>query len=301
MPWLQLTLNAHKDSAEQYSDALSECGAVSVTMQDAADQPLYEPAPGETPLWADIQLVGMFAADVDMDAVIARLKQQLQTTTLPEYSISLLEDQDWERVWMDDFHAIQFAEHLWICPSWLTPPDPQATNIMLDPGLAFGSGTHPNTAMCLQWLGQHELQGKRVIDYGCGSGVLAIAAALLGASEVWAIDIDPQALQATRENAEKNHVSEKLQIGYPKDLPDSLADVVIANIVAGPLLELAPMLAEHTRTAGHVVLSGILENQLPQIQDCYQTWFMLDPPMQQQEWCRLSGTRLAGHPGNVNQ
>lgn len=293
MPWLQLTLNAHKDNAEQYSDALSECGAVSVTMQDAADQPLYEPAPGETPLWADIQLVGMFAADTDMDAVIAQLRQQLQLTRLPEYAINQLDDQDWERVWMDDFHPIQFAEHLWICPSWLTPPDPAATNIMLDPGLAFGSGTHPTTAMCLQWLGQHDLHDKCVIDYGCGSGVLAIAAAMLGARDVWAIDIDPQALQATRDNASKNHVIKQLHIGFPDDLPEISADIVIANIVAGPLVELAPMLAAHTACDGRLILSGILENQLSQIQNIYRNWFQLDPPVQQQEWCRISGTRLA--------
>jgi len=295
MPWQQLTFQVDKQQADLFSDALHECGAASVSLQDAADQPLFEPGPGETPLWQHVDVVGMFAEDTDIPQILGNLKQQLDCDELPRWQLSELQDQDWVRVWMDDFKPIQFADNLWICPSWMTPLDEYAVNIILDPGLAFGSGTHPTTAMCLQWLGNTDLTGKTVIDYGCGSGVLAVAAALLGAATVWAIDNDPQALQATEENARNNKVSERIHYGLPDALPAMKADIIVANIIAGPLIELAPLLAAHHHADGELALSGILETQVDSVRQCYQQWYQMDTTTQQQEWCRLTGT----HHGDV--
>lgn len=291
MPWQQLLFHIDTQQAEPLSDALQQCGAASVSLQDAADQPLYEPGPGETPLWQQVDVVGMFAEDNDIPQVLEALKKILDCDELPRWQLSELQDQDWVRVWMDDFKPIQFSERLWICPSWLTPTDPDAVNIILDPGIAFGSGTHPTTAMCLQWLGDAAIQGKTVIDYGCGSGVLSVAAALLGAHTVWAIDIDPQALQASTDNAHKNNVTARIHCGLPADLPDIRADIIVANIIAGPLIALAPLLAAHHTGGGQLVLSGILETQLDEVRQCYTQWYDLDAVTQQQQWCRLTGTR----------
>ena len=182
MAWIQFICNTTSDKADALSDAFSECGAVAVTFEDDADQPIYEPDLGTTPLWTATRIVALFDAETNPDDVDNMLSTLI--TDPPSYRVEAVEDKDWEREWMDNFHPIQFGERLWICPSWHTPPAPDAVNIMLDPGLAFGTGTHPTTALCLNWLDQAELKGKYVIDYGCGSGILAIAAALLGAERV---------------------------------------------------------------------------------------------------------------------
>ena len=231
MPWIQLRLNATATNAEAIGDELVESGAVSVTFQDSHDTPIFEPLPGETRLWGDTDVIGLYDAETDMKIVVAMLEN---TPLLGQgflHKIEQLEDKDWEREWMDNFHPMRFGERLWICPSWREVPDPNAVNVMLDPGLAFGTGTHPTTSLCLQWLDGLDLEGKTVIDFGCGSGILAIAALKLGATKAIGIDIDPQAIQASRDNAQRNGVSDALTLYLAKDQPDNLsADVVVANI-----------------------------------------------------------------------
>ena len=291
MPWLQLTLETSPDDAERISDALSALGAAAVTLQDGADQPLYEPPPGETPLWSDTRIVGLFEADADMDNITRRLASQLEMDELPPWRVSPLEDKDWEREWMDSFHPMPFGKRLWIVPSWHDAPDSDAINILLDPGLAFGTGTHPTTALCLQWLDEHGADHPEVIDYGCGSGILAVAALKLGASHAWAVDNDPQALIATRDNAQKNQVTERIDTVAPARLPDLSVRLLLANILAQPLLELAERFAKLVEPGGHIVLSGILQHQAEGIARHYGQWFDMDPAAQQDEWMRLSGVR----------
>ncbi len=290
MPWLQLKLASTPDAAQCLSDSLSDAGALAVTLQDAADQPLYEPPPGATPLWSQTWVTGLFDADADLQLVLACLRSALGEHDLP-YVISPLEDKDWEREWMDNYHPMRFGKRLWICPSWHQPPDVDAVTVMLDPGLAFGTGTHPTTALCLEWLDEHDVIGKHIIDYGCGSGILAVAAAKLGAQQVWAVDYDPQALHATTLNAEKNAVNALIHPVLPNDLPHETTDIMLANILAGPLIELAPLFAERVCPGGAIVLSGILNTQADAVMQRYQLWFDMFPATERDEWMRLSGVR----------
>lgn len=290
MPWLQLTFYSTKEKAETLADLLSEAGAAAVTMQDAADQPLYEPPPGATPLWQLTNVVGLFAEDADGVTIAQQLQAQWQGE-FPDYRSEMLEDQDWERAWMDDFKPMRFGERLWIVPSWHEPPAGDTVNILLDPGLAFGTGTHPTTRLCLEWLDGHEIQGKTVIDYGCGSGILALAAALLGAESVIGVDNDPQALVATLDNAARNGVS--IRAYLPKEAPQVPVDVLVANILAGPLIELAPRLASLVREGGAIALSGILPEQAEAVSMAYSEWFAMQPPVEQDCWIRLEGIRQA--------
>ena len=292
MPWIQLKINTTGNDAETLSDALIESGAVSVTFQDTHDNPVFEPLPGETLLWGDTDAIGLYDAETDMTEVVAMLENEPLLGKGFVHKIEQLEDKDWEREWMDNFHPMRFGERLWICPSWRDVPDPTAVNVMLDPGLAFGTGTHPTTAMCLQWLDSLDLTDKTVIDFGCGSGILAIAALKLGAKHVVGIDIDPQAIQASRDNAERNGVSERLSLYLPKDQPENLsADVVVANILAGPLRELAPLISVLPVAGGHLGLSGILASQAQSVADAYQDLFELDPVAEKEEWCRITGVK----------
>lgn len=296
MPWLQLTFDTHEAVVEQLSECLTLAGANAVTLQDAADQPLFEPPPGTTPLWQHTQVMGLFTADTDIQRVIKQLQVSLGETSLPAWKANPLEDKDWVRAWMDGFKPMRFGQHLWVCPSNFIPPEPQATNIILDPGLAFGTGTHPTTAMCLEWLDAHPPQGKTVIDFGCGSGILALAAAKLGASQVWAVDNDPQALQATQDNADKNSVSEKITICPPEQLPMQQVDIILANILAGPLQALAEQFAELLQPGGELVLSGILAEQSPATCAAYGKWCPLAPFKQREDWMCLHGTKQEHSP-----
>lgn len=290
MPFLQLTLELGKTPPEPVEDALFAIGALSVTLEDAADDPILEPAPGALPLWPTINVKALFDADSDQQQLIAALQAQL--LTLPTYRFEQLADRPWEREWLKDFHAMQFGKHLWICPDGQRPDDPQAVIVDLDPGLAFGTGTHPTTALCLQWLDQHAPLPQVLIDYGCGSGILAIAALKLGAQQAYGVDIDPQALLASRDNAQRNQVSDALHLTLSDaDLPP--ADILIANILAGPLEALAPRLAALTKPAGHIVLSGVLTEQAAAVQNCYAAWFKMDAIETQGDWARLSGKKRA--------
>jgi ribosomal protein L11 methyltransferase len=240
-------------------------------------------------------VTGLFDSGRDIEQLCADIRdawhQQTQQA-LPEIDVTLVEDKDWERAWMDDFQPLKFGERLWIVPSWHDAPDPDAANLMLDPGLAFGTGTHPTTALCLEWLDGQDPHGKQVIDYGCGSGILGLAALLLGADHVIGVDTDPQALEASRENARRNGVEDsKLDLFLPDNEPETKADIMLANILAQPLIGLAPHLASRTRPGGDLVLSGILSNQAREVMAAYEPWFVMDEPEQREEWIRLTGRR----------
>jgi len=293
MPWLQLRLNTSQQYADIVGDEMMALGALSVTMMDAKDNPILEPAPGETPLWEEVAMMLLFDATISTKDFLSAWKNNDHSVYTSAEVFELLEDKDWEREWMDLFQPMQFGKRLWVCPSWKAIPDESAVNVMLDPGLAFGTGTHPTTALCLTWLDGEDLKGKTLIDYGCGSGILAIAALKLGASKVYAVDIDPQAIIATKENAKRNDVlDDRLMIGYPKDIEAVIVDRVVANILSGPLVELAEEIAAHCKIGGKIALSGILETQAVTTREAYTSWFEMAEPVYQQDWSRLNGLKI---------
>lgn len=292
MPWIQIKINTTDEHAEALSDLLMESGAVSVTFQDTHDIPVFEPLPGETRLWGETDAIGLFEADTDTILLVNELQKHPLLANNFQYIIEQVEDKDWEREWMENFHPMRFGERLWICPGWREVPDPTAVNVMLDPGLAFGTGTHPTTALCLSWLDSLDLAGKTVIDFGCGSGILAIAALKLGATQAIGIDIDPQAIQASRDNALRNGVSDRLTLFLPHEQPASLgADVVVANILAGPLRELSSQISALVSQGGSLGLSGVLTLQAEGVCDAYRHEFTLDSVAEKEEWCRITGKK----------
>ena len=291
MPWLQVRLAITPEQAATYEEALLDVGAVSVTFMDAEDQPIFEPDLGTTPLWSHTHLLALFEADTDPAALLAHLAL-LTGGPLPAHQVEQIADQDWERSWMDNFQPLRFGQRLWIVPSWHQPPEPQAVNLHLDPGLAFGTGTHPTTALCLEWLDGQSLSDCNVLDFGCGSGILAIAALLLGAKQACGTDIDPQALEASRDNATRNGIdAARFPLYLPGKMPADTFDLVLANILAGPLVQLAPIISQHVHQGGHLVLSGILTEQAEEVRAAYQADFILDPTAEKDGWVRISGVR----------
>jgi ribosomal protein L11 methyltransferase len=287
MPWLQYRLETHAELAQQCEDALTAGGAAAVTLEDNADQPLFAQSDREQQLWQQTCVTGLFPADTDTDALWQSLPETLRKHC--EGRAEILEDKDWEREWMQHYQPQQYGESLWICPSWLEPPQPDAVNILLDPGLAFGTGTHPTTAMCLRALEGLPLTGKRVIDFGCGSGILAVAALLLGAEHALAVDTDPQALIATRANAERNGIdAARLDVGHPDELTgEERAPVVIANILAGPLMDLSVILCNQVLSGGTMILSGILAEQVEELRKHYR--LPLEIAEESEGWVALQG------------
>ncbi len=293
MSWLQIRLAITPDQAEALEDQLLDLGAVSVTFMDAEDQPIFEPDLNTTPLWSHTHLLALFEADTDPDSLLAHL-QLLRGGELPELQVEVIEDQDWERSWMDNFQPMRFGRRLWIVPSWHAAPEPNAVNLLLDPGLAFGTGTHPTTALCLEWLDAQPLQDQCLLDFGCGSGILAIAGLLLGAEHAVGTDIDTQALDASRDNAERNGIAaERFALYLPEQLPEKAADVVVANILAGPLVSLAPRITALVKPGGRLALSGILAEQAEEVRAAYSDAFELDPTADKDGWVRISGVRRA--------
>lgn len=291
MPWLQIRLAITPEQAGALEDQLLELGAVSVTFMDGEDQPIFEPDLGTTPLWNNTHLLALFEADVDEQALLAHLRL-LRGGELPQHQVERLEDQDWERSWMDNFHPMRFGQRLWIVPSWHEAPEPDAVNLLLDPGLAFGTGTHPTTALCLQWLDGQDLAGCRVLDFGCGSGILGIAALLLGCESALGTDIDPQALEASLDNAGRNGLpADAFPVYLPEQLPQQPVEVVVANILAGPLVELAPTISALVKPGGRLALSGILAEQAEDVRAAYATLFELDPTAELDGWVRITGVR----------
>lgn len=302
MPWLQLKAHIAPEQAEFLEELLLAEGATAITLQDAHDDPVFEPERGSTPLWHETILGGLYDDLEGVDAMLERVHQawaaEQPEEPCPDIEVELLADRDWEREWMDDFAPLQMGERLWIVPSWHEPPEPGAVNLQLDPGLAFGTGTHPTTALCLAWLDAlavtEALDGQPVLDIGTGSGILAIAALKLGARHAVATDIDPQALTASRDNAERNDVQEaSLRLCYPEQLDDDETfSIVVANILAGPLVEMAPMIAGHVASGGRLALSGILENQAEQVLQAYrEQGLRMDEPVTREGWVRLTGRR----------
>ncbi|CAH0991459.1 Ribosomal protein L11 methyltransferase [Sinobacterium norvegicum] len=297
MPWIQINFDTNPDDAPGLEDALLEAGSVAVTLQDNADQPLFEPAIGETPLWSHTRVTALFDAEVDLSMALRMIAACYQQD-LPPHRSEILEDKDWEREWIKNYKPMKFGQRLWICPSWMAPPEPDAVNILLDPGLAFGTGTHPTTAQCLEWLDSADVAGKTVVDYGCGSGILAIAALLLGAEKVIGTDIDPQALVASRDNAQRNGIAdERFELYYPEQMnekyPELKADIVLANILAGPLVELSDTLTGLAKPGADVVLSGILDVQAEAIRQCYSQQCDVRQIVNQEEWIRVDAVKSA--------
>lgn len=291
MNWQQLIVEPGPERLEAVEAWLNEAGALAITLQDAGDAPVLEPAPGETPLWPEVRLIALFDEDADLPALANGLREALGDEAVAQLAMESLENRVWELEWRRDYRPMRFGRRLWVSPPDAlheTPAD--AVTVVLEPGLAFGTGTHPTTALCLRWLDAHPPQGRDVLDYGCGSGVLAVAAALLGAGAVVATDIDPQALQSTRDNAARNAVSGILTPA-PHELPAVQHDLVLANILAGTLRHLAPELAARTKAGGDLVLSGVLREQHAEVAACYREWFDLSEPAVLGDWCLLHGVR----------
>lgn len=294
MPWIQLRLQPRADQVDHFAEQLSELGAVAVSMEDAGDQPIYEPAPGATDLWADTLVCGLFSGECVPNTLIDRLTALNAPQPLPPYRFEELADQQWERAWMDDYKPMRFGERLWICPSHMPPPDPEGINISLDPGLAFGTGTHATTALCLEYLAAHPPENQYVIDFGCGSGILAIAAAKLGAKHIWAVDHDAQAITATIENARVNKVDLKISTCEPEALENGRHDLIAANILAQPLIELCPLFHALLRPGGRFVISGILAEQSADVLTQYRKFFEVEEIQQREAWCCIHGVKPDG-------
>lgn len=301
MSWLEITLTVPAHEKDRVEAALEDVGALSITLRDAdAETPderaIFEPGVGETPLWSMIVIDALFETTTDRAGLLDVLVDLVPELEPAQIGFRDIADQDWTRVWMDQFKPMQFGRRLWIYPWNIDPPD-DADNVIvrLDPGLAFGTGTHPTTALCLAWLDGIELDNQRVIDFGCGSGVLALAALKLGAAQVIGIDNDPQAITATHDNAERNGVAERLQVLLPSDVDHAAlrasVDVLVANILAGPLAALAPQLAASLKPGGKLALSGILREQADELVVRYAEWFDDLIVATQEDWVRISGTR----------
>ena len=305
MNYLQLHIKTKKSQVELTENILLSLGAASVMLDDAQDQALLEPLPGETPIWDEVIVTGIFPQQDDevhdAKALTQFIVLQLQIEPTQVY-YDILADQAWERAWMDYYEPIQVSSKLWIVPEWLEAPDPSAVNIKLDPGLAFGTGNHASTFLCLQWLAEIDLKGKVVIDYGCGSGILGVAALLLGAEQVFATDIDPQAVLATAQNAALNHVASRLHVALPEQFEQSYqafrqqhgaAQILVANILAKPLMALVPDFYQLTAPHAQIALAGLIEEQIEDVIAAYQPYFELNQRLLRDEnWCRLSGVRV---------
>lgn len=292
MPWQKLHLSVKAAELDKITVFLESAGASSITVEDAGDNPIYEPSLQAPQAWPDNNVSALFTMDVAISPLIDLLEVYLAHDAPLQYQTTILEDQVWERVCLDNFHPLHFGNHLWICPSWHKVDDPKAIVVQLDPGLAYGTGTHATTQLCLKWLANNAVKNKTVIDYGCGSGILSLAAYKLGAQKIIAVDNDPQALTATRENASRNQVNlNNFFIYTPEQMPTLKAEIIIANILAGPLIDLADKFINYLANGGQIVLSGILAPQIEKVQAAYKDYIAFDEPVIQEEWARLSGIK----------
>ena len=289
--WLQIKLRTTNQSADVIAELLEQLGALAVSYTDAEDSPILEPKPGERRLWPNTEVTGLLEQGTDPKPILAVLKQLLGDH-IPMVATTL-EDKNWIRAWMDQFKPLKFGQHLWICPSWLSVDEKDSVVVMLDPGLAFGTGTHPTTSLCLSYLDSLDLKDKDVLDYGCGSGILAIAALKLGAKSATGVDIDEQALIASKENAKRNGVEDKLQLvmGTDKKLDLPQFPITVANILAGPLAELEPIIASLTQSGGKLALSGILTEQADSVIEAYSKDFVMNKVKDLDGWALLTGTK----------
>ncbi|MCE7951379.1 MAG: 50S ribosomal protein L11 methyltransferase [Xanthomonadales bacterium PRO7] len=297
MPFLELSLTLHATQQASVEAALEDLGALSITLADADvntpdERAIFEPGVGETPVWNAMLLQALFDANADRAGLVHALAELVPGIEPAQIAFRDVADQDWTRAWLDAFKPMRFGKRLWIYP-WNVdaPDDPDAVIVRLDPGLAFGSGTHPTTALCLEWLDGCDLAGKTLIDYGCGSGILAIAALKLGAARAIGVDNDEQAIAASRDNAQRNGVSEQLDLYLPQQFPQIQSDVLVANILAGPLGELAPVFAQSLKSGGALALSGILDGQQDELLARYSEWFVDLRATERDGWIRIDGTR----------
>jgi ribosomal protein L11 methyltransferase len=291
MTWHQISVITNEHTAPQLADFFSHLGAVSVTYMDAEDEPVYEPAIGETKIWRNTEVIALYEMDAEPTLIKAKIVAHFAAENLHNWREEQVEDQEWERAWMEFYKPMKFADKLWVCPTDQEQREADTVCLTLDPGLAFGTGTHPTTALCLEWLASHDLTDKTVIDYGCGSGILAVAAILLGADIAHAVDIDPQAITATQDNALKNKVEAKIACYLPEQFVPFQADVVLANILAKPLIEMAEHISALVVSGGQLVLSGILHEQAESVINAYQGFINFNPLVQQEDWIRLDGIK----------
>lgn len=290
--WWQLTVHATSQDVALVEDALLELGALAITLSDAKDEPIYEPLPGQTPLWSESLITGLFDENQSIEKLYDALVKDLPDSLATTIKQQKIEDQIWERAHLDYFKPTLFGKNLWIIPSWHDPEDLKGVNISLDPGVAFGTGSHPTTALCLEWLDAHPPKNKTVIDFGCGSGILGIAASLLGAQHVVFTDIDPQALESTKSNTTQNKIEPStISLYLPHQIPQQPVDVVLANILSGPLIELENHLAALVKPTGNIVLSGLLPEQADDIVAEYSQHFTCDKPTENNGWMRITGIR----------
>jgi ribosomal protein L11 methyltransferase len=291
MAWHQISVITNENIAPKLADFFSHLGAVSVTYMDAEDEPVYEPAIGETKIWSNTQVIALFELEADPELIKNLVFEQFKQEGLQCWLYEAVADQEWERAWMEYYKPMKFADKLWVCPTDQEQIEPGTVCLTLDPGLAFGTGTHPTTALCLEWLASHDLTGKTVIDYGCGSGILAVAAVLLGAKIAHAVDIDPQAITATQSNALKNKVQDKINSYLPEQFVPFQADIVLANILALPLINMSEQISGLVVSGGQLVLSGILHEQAESVISVYQKNIAFTPLVQQEDWIRLDGIK----------
>jgi ribosomal protein L11 methyltransferase len=287
---IQIHLIVPAAQAEILSDLLFDTGALAVTFNDAANEEIFAIAHEKIPLWQQTRVTALFEPGTVIETILASLRKKVAADIIATQSIENLPEQDWVATIQKNFQPMRFGKHLWVCPSWHSINEKNAVIIQLDPGMAFGTGTHPTTALCLEWLANHMQPKFAVIDYGCGSGILAIAAAKLGAKPVWATDIDPQAIAASEDNAQRNQIS-KSQLTISAEAPEWQADILVANILALPLIELAAKFATLVKPKGKIVLSGILEEQAKEVSKTYQVWFNMQPAIIKDGWVLLQGTR----------
>lgn len=290
MSWLRIVVDANRDEGPVVEQALQQYDAVSISLEDRADEPVFELTPGDTPLWSETRITGLFPDSAPAVTIIEHIQKALGHALL-DCRIEKLADQDWERVWLERFKPTRVGANLWICPTHLSAPDPDAVTVYIDPGLAFGSGTHPTTAMCLDWLSRQDLGDCHVLDYGCGSGILAIAALKLGAQSAWGTDIDPRALEVTAANAAANGVGDRLLTCLPEALPEQQFDVLVANILSAPLITLVDTFNRFLKPGGRIALSGILETQTDEVAAAYQPHFELQVKIRD-GWTLLYGARV---------
>ena len=291
MAWHQISVITNENIAPKLADFFSHLGAVSVTYMDAEDEPVYEPTIGETKIWSNTQVIALYELDAEPELIKTRVFRQFKNEDLQCWLNEEVADQEWERAWMEYYKPMKFADRLWVCPTDQEQFEPGTVCLTLDPGLAFGTGTHPTTALCLEWLASHDLTGKTVIDYGCGSGILAVAATLLGAKIAHAVDIDPQALTATQSNALKNNVQDKIKCYLPEQFDPFQAEIVLANILAKPLIDMSEQICALLVPGGQLVLSGILFEQAESVINAYQQHIIFNPLVQQEDWIRLDGVK----------
>jgi ribosomal protein L11 methyltransferase len=291
MAWIQLSVRVSRGNASLVGNLLQDQGVLALTLTDDADNPVFEPGVGETPLWPSVCVTALFDASTPIQPLCDLLSLVPGIDRPQQVEIHMLDDQQWERVWLDRFKPMRFGHDLWVAPGEQAVPAEAVHVLRLDPGLAFGTGTHPTTRLCLEWMDGHDFNGQVVVDYGCGSGVLGIVAAIKGAAEVFCIDNDPQALLATRDNAKRNGITRGLQVLAPERLTLPVADVVLANILAAPLIELAGVLTACLRPGGSIVLSGILENQANKVIAAYQPHLETMETTLNDGWVRLAGRK----------